>query len=85
MYFYKSSKNKVYKLFFYLTYVRTVEYALFIFEVVVHIGSLIPMQFSYELLILSYKHRLYLHPHHYVLGVTHFHTLVCTSLKRNSR
>nr|DAP72711.1 MAG TPA: hypothetical protein [Caudoviricetes sp.] len=43
------------------------------------------MQFSNELLVLSYKHRLYLIPHHYVLGSTHFHTLVCTSLKRNSR
>ena len=28
----------------------------------VHIGTLLPIQFSYELLILSYKLRLYLHP-----------------------
>ena len=47
-------------------------------EVVVHIGLLLPIQFSYELLMFSHKHRLYLHPRHYPLGATHFHTLVCT-------
>ena len=67
---------------FYITYVRTV---VPILEVVVHIKSLLFMQFSYELLILSYKHRLYLIPRHYTLGSTHFGTLVPTSLKRNSR
>ena len=31
------------------------------------------MQFSYELLILSYESRLFLHPRHYSLGATYFH------------
>ena len=31
------------------------------------------MQFSNELLILSYESRLFLHPRHYSLGATYFH------------
>lgn len=58
---------------------------LIVLEIVVQYGTLLPYQFSYELLTLSHKHRLYLLPRHYTLGATHFHTLVRTSLKRNSR
>ena len=39
-----------------------------------------PYQFSYELLILSYKRRLY----HHLLGVPHFHSLECTLITRQS-
>nr|DAL83671.1 MAG TPA: hypothetical protein [Caudoviricetes sp.]DAZ33233.1 MAG TPA: hypothetical protein [Caudoviricetes sp.] len=46
-----------------------------LFKVVVHISSLLLMQFSYELLILSYKHRLYLILRLYPLRSTHFHYL----------
>nr|DAE25405.1 MAG TPA: hypothetical protein [Siphoviridae sp. ct6d71] len=54
-------------------------------EIVVHISTLPLMQFSYELLNVSIKHRLYLIPQHCLLRSTHFSTLVPTSLKRNSR
>ena len=44
-----------------ITYVRTVGSLLVVtLEVVVHVGSLLPMRFSYELLNVSIKHRLYL-------------------------
>ena len=51
----------------------------------VHMKALPLMQFSDELLVFSYKHRLYLLPHHNVLGAAHFGSLDPTSLKRNSR
>nr|DAH07417.1 MAG TPA: hypothetical protein [Caudoviricetes sp.] len=41
--------------------------------------------FNSRYLILSYEHRLYLIPQHYLFGSNHFHTLVCTPLKRDSR
>jgi len=56
---------------------------LVVLEVVVHISTLPLMQFSYELLNISIKHRLYLIPQLYLFGSTHFHQLWCTSLKRN--
>ena len=37
---------------------------------VVHISSLLLIQFSYELLMFSHKHRLYLFPHPYLLRLT---------------
>ena len=40
-----------------------------VFEVVVHISTLPLMQFSYELLNISIKHRLYLIPQPYCLGL----------------
>ena len=40
-----------------------------VLEVVVHISTLPPMQFSYELLNISIKHRLYLIPQPYCLGL----------------
>lgn len=43
------------------------------------------MRFSYELLTLSRKHRLYLLPRHYPLGATRFGSLEPTPLKRDSR
>ena len=46
---------------------------LIVFEVVVHIEALLSMQFSYELLMLSHKHRLYLILQHYLFRSTHFH------------
>ena len=51
----------------------------------VHMDSLLSMQFSYELLILSYKHRLYLHLQHYLLRATRFRELSPTPLERDSR
>lgn len=60
-------------------------YNLTVLEVVVHIGSLLPMQFSYELLYLSVKHRLYLIRWHYPLRRNHFQPLGCTPLRRDSR
>jgi len=56
-----------------------------VLEVVVHISTLPPMQFSYELLNISIKHRLYLIPQLCLFGSAHFHQLWCTSLRRNSR
>ena len=46
---------------------------LIVFEVVVHIKTLLFMQFSYELLNISIKHRLYLILQHYLFRSTHFH------------
>ena len=50
-----------------------------VLEVVVHISTLPPMQFSYELLNISIKHRLYLIPQLCLFGSAHFHQLWCTS------
>ena len=52
-----------------------------VLEVVVHISTLPPMQFSYELLNISIKHRLYLIPQLCLFGSAHFHQLWCTSLR----
>ena len=46
---------------------------LVVLEVVVHISTLPPMQFSYELLNISIKHRLYLIPQLCLFGSAHFH------------
>ena len=57
-----------------------------VFEVIVHIGSLFPIQFSYELLILSYKHRLYLiHIVLILLRRKHFGILIPTPIIKDSR
>ena len=54
-------------LFHCLTYIKTIKYFNRKIEVVVHTKTLLLMQFSYELLIVSYKHRLYLILQHYLL------------------
>ena len=82
----KLSDYIIFKLIFLITYVRTERFYFSRFwEVVVHVNSLLSTQFSYELLHVSMKHRLYLVRQHYLLRSTHFPPLGGTSLRRNSR
>ena len=72
--------------YYFITYARIIGfYFSRIWEVVVHWKSLHFRQFSNELLILSYEHRLYLIRQHCLLRSTHFPPLDGTSLRRNSR
>ena len=57
---------------------------LVVLEVVVHISTLPLMQFSYELLNISIKHRLYLIPQLYLFEPARFHQLWCTPLMGQS-
>ena len=83
MYIRKYSIYRKLKLYFFNICINVL--LVVISEVVVHIDTLPSIRFSYELLNVSIKHRLYLILRLYPVRPVHFHVLTCTSLKRNSR